>query len=272
MAACAHRLAPVQVKWVGMQNHSSGLAEMDWFITDRWETPEGSEPLYSERLMRLRDGYVCYSPPPHAPDVGPLPALSNGFVTFGCFNNLAKITPTVITAWGRLLHRLPMARLVLKTHQFSEPETCNRVRQAFAAEGIAATRVQLRGASPHRAFLGEYNDIDIVLDPFPYSGGLTTCEALWMGVPTVTLPGTTFASRHTLSHMSNAGLHGWDAANVDGYIDLAVARASYLPALATLRAGLRARMKASPLVDAKRFGRSLGDGLRQAWRDACDAG
>ncbi len=271
MTACAQRLAPVQVKWVGMQNHSSGLAEMDWFITDRWETPEGSEPLYSERLLRLRDGYVCYSPPPHAPDVGPLPALTNGFVTFGCFNNLAKITPVVIAAWCDLLRRLPDARLVLKTHQFSEAETCSRVRAAFEVEGIAPDRLQLRGASPHRAFLAEYNDIDIVLDPFPYSGGLTTCEALWMGVPTVTLPGTTFASRHTLSHMSNAGLYGWDAANVDSYIDLAVARAFNLSALATLRTALRARMKASPLVDARRFGRSLGDGLRHAWRSECAA-
>ncbi len=265
MAACAHRLAPVQVKWVGMQNHSSGLVETDWFITDRWETPDGSEPLYSERLLRLRDGYVCYSPPPHAPDVGPLPALANGFVTFGCFNNLAKITPVVIAAWSCLLHRLPDAQLGLKTHQFSEEETCARVHCAFAAQGVAAARVQLRGASPHRAFLAEYNHIDIVLDPFPYSGGLTTCEALWMGVPTVTLPGTTFASRHTLSHMSNAGLHGWDAANVASYIDLAVARASNLPALATLRTDLRSRVKASPLVNAGRFGWSLGDGLRFTW-------
>lgn len=272
MTACAQRLAPMQVKWVGMQNHSSGLAEMDWFITDRWETPDDAGHLYSERLLRLRDGYVCYSPPPHAPDIGPLPALTNEFVTFGCFNNIAKITPVVIAAWCRLLTRMPDARLVLKTHQFSEAETCARVRADFAANGIDPDRIQLRGASPHRAFMAEYNDIDIVLDPFPYSGGLTTCEALWMGVPTVTLPGSTFASRHTLIHMSNAGLHGWDAASVDDYVDLAVARASDIPALAALRGSLRAQVKASPLVDARRFGQSLGDALRHAWRVMCEAG
>ncbi len=106
MPACALRLAPVQVKWVGMQNHSTGLPEMDWFITDRWETPPGYEHLYSERLLRLPDGYVCYAPPPHAPDVGPLPAHACRHVTFGCFNNIAKVTPHVIRTWARILHRV----------------------------------------------------------------------------------------------------------------------------------------------------------------------
>ena len=117
--------------------------------------------------------------------------------------------------------------------------------------------------------MGEYNDIDMVLDPFPYSGGLTTCEALWMGVPTVTFPGDFFASRHSLSHMSNVGLTDWVAHDVSSYIALAVAKAADLDALATLRAGLRTRVKASPLCDAPRFGRNLGAGLRQAWQAWC---
>jgi predicted O-linked N-acetylglucosamine transferase (SPINDLY family) len=269
MTACAHRLAPVQVKWVGMQNHSSGLAEMDWFLTDRWETPDGFEPLYSERLLRLPDGYVCYSPPPYAPDPVPLPALANGHVTFGCFNNLAKITPQVIRAWSAILTWLPTARLVLKTHQFGDADTCRRIHGAFAALGVVPDRVELRGASGHRAFMGEYNQIDIALDPFPYSGGLTTCEALWMGVPTVMLPGAIFASRHSFSHMSNVGLHGWAAADIDSYVALAVGKASDLAGLAALRAGLRARMKVSPLCDAPRFGRHLGAALQHAWRAWC---
>jgi predicted O-linked N-acetylglucosamine transferase (SPINDLY family) len=269
MPACAHRLAPVQVKWVGMQNHSTGLPEMDWLLTDRWETPPELAQLYSERLLRMPDGYVCYSPPPYAPDVVPLPALANGHVTFGCFNNLAKVTPRVLATWAAVLRRMPDARLVLKTHQFSDASTCVRLRAAFAAQGIDPARVALRGASPHRAFMAEYNDIDIVLDPFPYSGGLTTCEALWMGVPTVTLPGEIFAARHSLSHLSNAGLTDWAAADVDDYIALAVAKAADLPALAALRAGLRAQVKASPLCDAPRFGRNLGAALRFAWQDWC---
>jgi protein O-GlcNAc transferase len=269
MAACAYRVAPVQVKWVGMQNHSSGLAEMDWIITDRWETPPELEPVYSERPLRLPDGYVCYSAPPYAPDVVTLPALANGHITFGCFNNLAKITPRVIATWCTILHRLPTARLVLKTHQFGDASTAERVLAAFAAHDIGPPRLELRGPSGHRAFIGQYNDIDVVLDPFPYSGGLTTCEALWMGVPTVALPGEIFASRHSMSHLSNAGLADWVAPDIAAYVELAVARASDMPALAALRSGLRARVKASPLCDAPRFGRSLGAALRFAWQDWC---
>jgi predicted O-linked N-acetylglucosamine transferase (SPINDLY family) len=269
MTACAYRLAPVQVKWVGMQNHSSGLAEMDWIITDRWETPPELEHVYSERPLRMPDGYVCYSPPPYAPDVVPLPALSRGHITFGCFNNLAKVTPRVIATWCEILHRLPDARLVLKTHQFSDPSTADRVLASFAERGIAAESVELRGRSGHRAFMREYNDIDIVLDPFPYSGGLTTCEALWMGVPTVTVPGETFASRHSMSHLSNAGLADWVAPDLAGYVELAVAKAGDIGALAALRAGLRAQVKASPLCDAPRFGGNLGKALRESWHEYC---
>ncbi|MDR3539194.1 MAG: tetratricopeptide repeat protein [Acetobacteraceae bacterium] len=269
MPACVHRLAPVQIKWVGMQNHSSGVAEMDWILTDRWETPPVLAPHYSERLLCLPDGYVCYSPPPYAPDVVPLPALRNGYVTFGCFNNLAKVTPVVIETWAEILDRLPDSRLVLKTHQFSDGPTAARIGAAFEALGIDRTRIALRGASGHRAFLREYGDIDIVLDPFPYSGGLTTCEAIWMGVPTVSMPGEIFASRHSLSHLSNVGLTDWIAPDLAGYVDLALEKAADLEALATLRATLRARAKASPLCDAARFGRNLGAALRHAWQDWC---
>jgi predicted O-linked N-acetylglucosamine transferase (SPINDLY family) len=270
MAACAYRLAPVQVKWVGMQNHSSGLAEMDSMLTDRWETPPELADLYSERLLCLPDGYVCYTAPTYAPDVVALPALANGHITFGCFNNLAKITPRVIATWCEILRRVPSALLVLKSHQFADAPTAERIRAAFAAHGVAGERLDLRGPSRHREFLGEYNCIDIVLDPFPYSGGLTTCEALWMGVPTVTMPGETFSSRHSMSHLSNAGLADWVVPDSAAYVELAVAKASDIATLAALRAGLRARVKASPLCDAPRFGRNLGEALRFAWRDWCD--
>ena len=272
IAACAHRPAPVQIKWVGMQNHSTGLAEMDWIITDRWETPPDHAPFYAERLLLMPDGYVCYSPPPYAPDVVPLPALTNGQITFGCFNNTAKITPLVIATWSRVLRAVPDSRLVLKAHQFAEPATTDRFLAAFAAHGIAADRLNLRGGSPHRDLLAQYGVIDIVLDPFPYSGGLTTCEALWMGVPTVTVPGQTFASRHSASHMSNAGLPDWVAQDLDAYVARAIAAASDIPALAELRAHMRDRVRASPLCDAPRFGRNLGAALRQTWQDWCAAG
>ncbi len=265
MAACAHRLAPVQIKWVGMQTHTSGLAEIDAILSDRWETPPRLEATYTERPLRLADGYVCYSPPPYAPAVGILPASRNGHMTFGCYNNLAKITPDVIAVWNAILARLPDARLVLKTHQLADATTAARLRAGF----VDPARIETRPGSGHRAFLDQYNDIDLALDPFPYSGGLTTCEALWMGVPTVALAGEIFASRHSASHLSNAGLADWVMADTDAYIARAVAAARDLPALAALRAGLRARTRASPLCDAPRFGRSLGAALRAAWRDWC---
>ena len=269
LPACAHRCAPVQIKWVGMQNHSTGLAQMDWFVTDRWETPAGHEDYYSERLLVLDDGYVCYDAPAYAPPVAVLPALATGAVTFGCFNNLAKITPQVIAIWCDILRAVPSSRLILKTHQFNDADTRAALHAQIAAHGIDAARVILRGSSPHAALLGEYNDIDIVLDPFPYAGGLTTCEALWMGVPVITLPGTTFASRHSASHLSNIGLPNWIAADRAGYVASAIARAADLPALAALRAGLRARVAASPLCDAPRFAASLSRALRHAWADWC---
>jgi protein O-GlcNAc transferase len=269
MAACANRLAPVQIKWVGMQSHSSGLAEMDWFITDRWETPDGFDHLYSEKLLRLPDGYVCYSPPPHAPDVVPPPACANGFITFGCFNNLAKITPRVLETWAAILHRVPNSRMILKTHQLSDAPTAEEFRADFATLGIDPNRVELRGSSGHRAFMGQYGHVDIVLDPFPYTGGLTTCEALWMGVPTITLPGEIFASRHSASHLSNVGLADWVTKSVDDYIGIAVARAGDLPALAELRGRLRSQVRQSPLCDAPRFARGLSAALRHAWQAWC---
>jgi protein O-GlcNAc transferase len=267
LGACALRPAPVQVKWVGMQNHSSGVAEIDWFITDRWETPAGADSLYSERLLRLPDGYVCYSAPPNAPEVAPLPALARGAVTFGCFNNLAKITPATVAAWARVLQRVPNTRLALKTHQFNDRLTCAWMRDAFAAHGVEPGRIETRGSTSHRAQLAQHADIDIVLDPFPYSGGLTTCEALWMGVPVVTMPGEGFASRHSASHLSNVGLADWVAPDVDAYVELAAARAADLPALRQLRAGLRPMMKASPLCDAPRFAANLAAALQRVWRD-----
>lgn len=271
MTACAHRMAPVQIKWVGMQNHSTGLPEMDWLLTDRWETPPGFERFYSERLLRLPDGYVCYSPPAYAPDVAELPALAAGGVTFGCFTNLAKVTPRVIATWSAILWRTPGARLVLKSHPLIDESTAARVRGEFARHGVGGERIELRGPSQHRAFLAEYNEIDVALDPFPYSGGLTTCEALWMGVPVVTLPGETFASRHSASHLSNVGLQDWVAADLPSYVELAVERARNLADLAPVRHQLRPQMKISPLCDSPRFGRNLGQALRRAWREWCES-
>ncbi len=269
MTACAFRPAPVQVKWVGMQTHSTGLPEIDWFLTDRWETPEGFAGFYTERLLEMPDGYVCYTPPADAPEVAPPPMAARGHPTFGCFCNLAKVNARVIAAWSAVLQAVPRSRFILKSHPLVDAEVAARIRAAFGRHGIAPERLELRGPSAHRAFLAEWGDVDIALDTFPYSGGLTTVEALWMGVPTLTLPGQSFCARHSLSHLSNVGLGEWAASDVADYVAQAAARAADPASLAALRAGLRARVRQSPLCDARRFGANLGTALRRAWEDWC---
>jgi predicted O-linked N-acetylglucosamine transferase (SPINDLY family) len=260
-----HRAAPVQIKWVGSQSSTTGVPNMDWMLTDRWETPPGFEPHYTERLLRLADGYVCYTPPPGAPPVLPAPALRGGGVTFGCFNNLAKVTRATLACWGHILQALPESRLVLRTHALGDAPTREAFVARAAAAGLDMARVEMHGSVPHDLLLAAYGEIDISLDPFPYTGGLTVCESLWMGVPVLTLVGSSFAGRHAFSHLSNVGLSDWAVHSQEEYVAQAVARARDVPALAALRAGLRARMAASPLCDGPRFGASLAAALRHAW-------
>ena len=270
VTALAHRAAPVQIKWVGAQSATTGVPGVDWMLTDRWQTPPGYEAHYTEKLLRLADGYVCYTPPPWGPEVGSLPALRvgnpRGHVTFGCFNNLAKITPDVLVAWAAILDAVPGSRLVLRTHALGDAGTSS---DFMARCGLDPARLELHGYAPHEELLDGYNAIDIALDPFPYAGGLTACEALWMGVPLVAMAGTSFAGRHAVSHLNNVGLRDWVTDSAPAYIARAVTAAADLPGLAKLRAGLRGRMEASPLMDAPKFGVSLAAALRHAWRHRC---
>ncbi|MDB5413478.1 MAG: hypothetical protein JWR10_1813 [Rubritepida sp.] len=263
-----HRCAPVQIKWVGSQSATSGVPNLDWMLTDRWETPEGYEPFYLERLLRLPDGYVCFEPPRYAPAVSPAPLLSRGHVTFGCFNNMAKITPRVIACWARIMEAMSDSWLVLRTHALGDPRTRDAFVERAIAAGLPPARMELHGAVPHEQLLAAYQDIDISLDPFPYAGGLTVCESLWMGVPVLALVGGSFSARHAFSHLSNIGLADWAEFDEDGYVAQAVARAGDPAALAALRMSLRERMAASPLCDAPRFGRNLGAALERAWQEA----
>jgi predicted O-linked N-acetylglucosamine transferase (SPINDLY family) len=211
----------------------------------------------------MPDGYVCYDPPADATAVTRLPALDCGHVTFGCFNNPAKVTRRAIEVWSRILRRLPGSRLVSKFKGWNDLGVVRRFTEMFAAQAIDPGRLEFLGCSPHAELLAEYNRIDIALDPFPYSGGLTTCEALWMGVPVVTFPGETFAGRHSLSHLSNVGLTETIAKDLEDYEERAVSLACDLPRLAAFRAGLREQMAASPLCDGKRFAIHLAEILRQ---------
>jgi predicted O-linked N-acetylglucosamine transferase (SPINDLY family) len=262
----ARKPAPVQATWLGYVG-TTGLEAMDYLIADRYEVPEGAEVHYRERVLRLPGGYASFDPPADAPKPGPPPALASGRVTFGCFNNPAKLSPPTVVAFAAVLRQVPGARLVLKYRGFDDPTLAARLRAQFAAAGVEPERVELHGGAARAEFVAAYREIDIALDSFPFAGGVTTCEALWMGVPVVTLPGATFASRHGLSHLSSVGLADELAArDVDDYVARAVGLAQDLGRLATLRSGLRERLGRSPLCDGDRVADELLQALRGAWR------
>lgn len=270
LLAFAEKPAPVQV--TAVVPGTSGLDAIDYFLSDRFETPPGSEAHFSETVIRLPDGFHCYGPPDYAPEVAPLPAGANGAVTFGCFNNLAKVTPRVVALWAKVLAAVPGSRLLLKTKALDDPDAQAWYRELTAAAGIAPDRLVLAGGAPHAELLAAYGAVDITLDPFPYSGGLTTLESLWMGVPVVTLSGETFAGRHSTSHLANIGLPELIAATPDEYVAIAAGLADDRDRLAGLRASLRDRLAASPICDARRYTRNLEAAYRRMWRAWCAKG
>lgn len=268
LLVCARRPAPVQITWADYVG-TTGLATIDYLMADHYEVPPGADVFYCERVIRMPNGYVCFDPPPYAPPVGPLPASKQGFVTFSSFNYRPKITLQTIAVWAKILQRVPNSRLVLKNRGMDDAAVAGPIQSEFLRRGVQPERIQCRGWSAHAELLAEYQRVDIGLDPYPYNGGLTTCEALWMGVPVITCPGETFASRHSLSHLSNVGLTETITPNLDEYVEVAVALASDLPRLAAIRSGLRERVAASPLCDAKRFAHDLMHVLREIWRGRC---
>jgi protein O-GlcNAc transferase len=266
LLAFARKPAPVQVTWCGYAG-TTGLAAMDYILADRCTIPAGSESFYRERVLRMPDGFLCFEPPDEAPPVSPLPAMDGGCPTFAAFHNPPKITPRVVEVWARVLERVPAARLLLKYRGMDDPATMGRLTSAFAGRGIDPARLEFRGFSAPRERFADYHRVDVALDGFPYGGCTMTCEALWMGVPVVTLPGETFASRCSLSHLSNVGLTETIASNEDHYVEIAVSLAADLPRLAALRAGLRERMAASPLCDGRRFAENFTKLLRSVWQE-----
>lgn len=266
----ARRPAPVQVTYLGYLN-TTGMAAMDYRLTDEWSDPVGvSDNLHTETLVRLPGGLLCFSTPPDSPAVEEPPALKAGCVTFGCFNNSAKITPEVVALWSEILRSVPGSRLLLKSKQFTDAGTQRRYREWFQQNGIEPARVDLEGNSAWRDYLESYHRIDIALDPFPYVGGTITCHALWMGVPVITLAGRMGFARTGASILSSIGLPQLVVDTRAAYLAKAVELAGDLEQLHQLRTGLRQCMQNSPLMDRKRWVASLEDRYQWMWRCWCE--
>jgi protein O-GlcNAc transferase len=268
LVAMSRRLAPIQVAWIGYPD-TTGLATMDFVLGDAAVMPPGADLWFVERIVRLPLGYLCYEPPSYAPEVGPLPAHARGYPTFGSLNNPAKLNRRVFSLWSRILRRIPSARLMLVSDGLADASVRERLRREFGHMGIDPRRIETRRGGRHEAFLCNYSDIDVALDPFPYSGGMTTLEALWMGVPVVSRAEGGFAGRHSVSHLSRAGLGSWVSETDEDYVEAAASAVSDLGALADLRRNLRDRLRTSSLCDAAAFTRSLEGVYRTLWRQAC---
>jgi predicted O-linked N-acetylglucosamine transferase (SPINDLY family) len=258
----ARKPAPIQLTWLAYPG-STGLSRMDYRFTDPVLDPPGqTDHFYTEQSIRL-ESIWCYEPPANSPSVRPLPAEKNGYITFGCLNSFAKINDTVLEVWREILAAIPDSRLVLVPPKGKVTE---RVREKL---GVDSSRlIGLPRASRHEYFKN-YHRIDLALDPFPYTGGITTLDSLWMGVPVVTLAGATVVSRGSLSILSNVGLTELAAGNKADYVALAVALAQDKARLRELRAGLRERLERSMLMDANRFARQIESAYRDLWRKWC---
>lgn len=263
----ARRPAPIQVTYFGYPS-TTAVPGIDFRISDPYADPPGqTESHYTEQIIRLPEIAWCYQPPAGV-EVGPLPADQSGRVTLGCFNNPAKVTDEVIALWARILHALPDARLMLLTGQGQLGN--QRVQAAFTRHGIRGRITWVPRQSPEE-YLKLYHAVDLCLDPFPYNGGVTTCDALWMGCPVVALAGHTYAARQGVTLLSNAGLPELAAETPDAYVETAAWLAKDRPKLRRLRGELRCRMQKSPLTDAVRLTRHLEAAYRRMWEAWCAA-
>lgn len=263
----ARKPAPVQVTAWGYAT-GTGVPTIDYLFADPVSVPESARPHFAEAIFDLPCilGHVV---PDYAPDVGPLPCAGGASVTFGCLNRLNKITAGVVRVWGRLLREVPESRLLLKDAQLSDPNEGRRMIAAFGAEGVAEDRLILMSRTPHFEHLAAFARVDIALDPFPTTGGISTLEAMWMGVPVVAMLGNSTPSRVGAAIVSAAGLTDWVAANEDEYVAIAKGFAADRVALARLRATLRSSLATSPLGDSVQYCRAVEGAYRTMWRRWC---
>ena len=261
--------APLQVSWFGLPA-TTGLKSMDYRFSDGILDPaEDSESYYSERLIRLSRFYACFQPDAGSPEVRETPALRKGYVTFASFNNFAKVTPQIMESWAEILGAAPSSRLLLKAAGLTDPGFGGKVRQFFEAKGIGSERILLQGKSGIGDFLALHGEVDAVLDTYPFNGGVTTCHALWMGVPVITLAGRGAAARVGKSILTRLGLQELVADTPQGYRELAAALAHQPEHLDNLRKEMRARMEMAGLLDGKGFAREVEGAYREIWRVWC---
>ncbi|MBI3148315.1 MAG: tetratricopeptide repeat protein [Betaproteobacteria bacterium] len=264
----ARQPAPIQVSWLDYFD-TTGLAIIDYLITDARTTPIDSPQRFSEQLLRLPETRLCWTPPDFAPEVAPAPSTNRGYITFGSFNRADKLNPELLGLWARILERVPDARLLLKGEAFAMTEVRRHFTERFAALGVSSERVEWRGASSHAELLGEYGALDIALDTTPYNGGATTCDALWMGVPVIALRAERMIARQSAAMLDCVGLSELVADTPEQYLEIAVALAGDRARLARMRADLRANMARSALCDTARFARDFAAALRQIWQQRC---
>ena len=267
----ALRLAPVQVSWLGYSG-TTGLPTMDWMIADESLVGEGDGSKYTERVERLGMSVFCFDPSRIKTPVAPPPFLKNGFVTFGSFNNLAKLSSATVTIWSEILQRLEGSRLILKTTHLGETRLADRLRQQFLLRGVDPDRLTILGYTEGDDHFDMYSTIDIALDPFPYSGATTTIEALYMGVPVVSMSGDRYASRMSLSILKGIGRPEWVVESREEYISLAIQLAQDQNGLAEIRARLRSEIEKSSLCRHEEFALNFESVLESIWTQSKEIG
>ncbi|MBL0210975.1 MAG: tetratricopeptide repeat protein [Holophagaceae bacterium] len=269
LGAFAFKPAPLQVTWLGYPN-TTGLSRMDLRISDAWADPEEGTTWHSEKVVRLPGGFLCYQPPSESPEIAETPMARRGYPTFGCFNALAKLSDSTLRVWAEVMRRVPEARLYLKTWAFGDEAAKRLVVQRLLDAGLPEERLMLSSwVEGDREHLSLYGQIDIALDPFPYNGTTTTCEAMWMGVPVITLEGDRHSARVGSSLLNQVGLRECIAASESEYVERAVLLGGDGERLKALRGSLRARMMGSPLCDGPAFADKFGRALRSAWVERC---
>lgn len=268
----AQKPAPVQVTWLGYPN-TTGLSQIDYRLTDKIADPEGeTDEFNSEILIRLPHGFLCYAPFTKKPEISPLPVKTKGTITFGSFNNLSKVNEWVIETWSDIMNQVPDSTLLLKSKQLADDFTRNRYFDLFSKFGVKMERIKMLPVTASTfEHLALYNRVDIGLDPFPYNGTTTTCEALWMGVPVISLTGNRHAARTGTSILTRVGLPELIANTNSEYIEIAATLAKDIDRLDELREKLRQQIKESSLCDSEKFISSLEETFTVMWKSWCQS-